>query len=65
MLTNKQLSELRTQLLQNKNEIENRLKQNNHYDLNKGHAHESVGELSSYDNHPEMRVLSYMNEKKI
>ncbi len=36
MLTNKQLSELRTQLLQNKNEIENRLKQNNHYDLNKG-----------------------------
>lgn len=52
MLTNKQLSELRTQLLQNKNEIENRLKQNNHYDLNKGHAHESVGELSSYDNHP-------------
>lgn len=52
MLTNKQLSELRSQLLQEKQELEERFKLNDHYDLSKGHAHESVGELSSYDNHP-------------
>lgn len=52
MLSNKQLSELRSQLLQEKNELESRFKQNDHYNLNRGHAHESVGELSSYDNHP-------------
>lgn len=52
MLSTQQLAELRLQLLQEKSEVEGRLEQNNHYGLERGHAHESVGELSSYDNHP-------------
>ncbi|WP_066067863.1 TraR/DksA C4-type zinc finger protein [Neobacillus soli] len=52
MLSTEQLSELRLQLLQSKDEVEESLKQNDHFGLERGHAHESMGELSSYDNHP-------------
>ncbi|WHY85233.1 TraR/DksA C4-type zinc finger protein [Neobacillus novalis] len=52
MLSTQQLAELRLQLLQEKSEVEEYLKQNDHFGLERGHAHESVGELSSYDNHP-------------
>ncbi|MRG85627.1 yteA family sporulation protein [Salinibacillus xinjiangensis] len=52
MLTNEQLSTFRSQLQKAKKDIEDRFKGNDHFDLNKGHYHESVGELSSYDNHP-------------
>lgn len=52
MLSTQQLAELRLQLLQEKSDVEERLEQNNHFGLEQGHAHESVGELSSYDNHP-------------
>jgi YteA family regulatory protein len=52
MLSTQQLSELRLQLLKEKEEVEEHLKQNDHFGLERGHAHESVGELSSYDNHP-------------
>lgn len=52
MLTKQQIHHLKQILTQEKNDIEKRLKENNQFDLNKGHAHESVGELSSYDNHP-------------
>ncbi|MGE8203091.1 TraR/DksA C4-type zinc finger protein [Heyndrickxia sp. NPDC080065] len=52
MLTDKQLAELRSRLLQEKSEFENQLQQNDHYGLESGFWHESMGELSSYDNHP-------------
>lgn len=52
MLSTRQLAELRLQLLQEKGEVEEHLQQNDHFGLERGHAHESVGELSSYDNHP-------------
>ncbi|MCU9613570.1 TraR/DksA C4-type zinc finger protein [Caldibacillus lycopersici] len=52
MLTESQISTFRSILQQEKAEIEERFRSNDHFDLNKGHYHESVGELSSYDNHP-------------
>jgi YteA family regulatory protein len=52
MLTTEQLAGFRLQLLKEKGEIEEQLKQNDHFGLDRGHYHESVGELSSYDNHP-------------
>jgi len=52
MLTTEQLADFRLQLLKEKEELEERLEQNDHYDLERGHFHEASGELSSYDNHP-------------
>jgi len=52
MLTNQQISTFRHILQQEKIETLNRLQKSDEKDLNKGHLHESIGELSSYDNHP-------------
>ncbi|MBB6454778.1 YteA family regulatory protein [Salirhabdus euzebyi] len=52
MLTAKQLQTFRSQLQKEKEDIEQRLEANNHFDLKMGHYHESMSELSSYDNHP-------------
>jgi YteA family regulatory protein len=52
MLTNGQLSAFKAELLKNKNDLEDHLAGNDHFDLRSGHFHESMGELSSYDNHP-------------
>jgi YteA family regulatory protein len=52
MLTTEQLTSLRLNLLKEKDELTERLDQNDHYGLERGHFHESMGELSSYDNHP-------------
>jgi YteA family regulatory protein len=52
MLTNQQISALQAQLLKAKQELENRLHHNDHFGLERSHAHDSVGELASYDNHP-------------
>ncbi|MGM7720721.1 yteA family sporulation protein [uncultured Metabacillus sp.] len=52
MLSSQQVETFRSQLLQMKNEIEQRFKMNGHFGLEEGHSHESMGELSSYDNHP-------------
>lgn len=52
MLTENQISTFRSILLKEKAEVEQRLRRSDQFDLNKGHYHESVGELSSYDNHP-------------
>lgn len=52
MLTDKQMNTFRTILLEEKAELEKRLKGNDQFGMNKGHLHESIGELSSYDNHP-------------
>ncbi|UPT60401.1 yteA family sporulation protein [Geobacillus thermoleovorans] len=52
MLTNEQLAALRSRLLDMKRETEDRLKQNDHFGMIRSHAHDAVGELASYDNHP-------------
>lgn len=52
MLTHEQLSAFQTQLLKAKQDIEERLRHNDHFGKERSHAHDSVGELSSFDNHP-------------
>lgn len=52
MLTAQQLSAFRSTLLLERKELLKRMEVNDNHDLNKGHPHESVGELSSFDNHP-------------
>jgi len=52
MLTSQQLNTFKNILLDEKKDLEKRLLHNDHFDLERGHYHESVGELSSYDNHP-------------
>ena len=52
MLSMQQLAELRLHLLKEKEEVEQHFEQNDHFGLNRAHDHESMGELSSYDNHP-------------
>lgn len=52
MLSAKQISEFKSELENQKRELDQRYEMNEHLNLTSGHAHESVGELSSYDNHP-------------
>lgn len=52
MLSNEQLLTFKSQLERQKKDLENRYEANDHLNLRDGHYHESVGELSSYDNHP-------------
>ncbi|MGJ7921524.1 TraR/DksA C4-type zinc finger protein [Neobacillus sp. LXY-4] len=52
MLTSQQLSNFQTQLNNEKKELLERFDQNDHFGLQRGHYHEAMGELSSYDNHP-------------
>ncbi|MDQ0192558.1 TraR/DksA C4-type zinc finger protein [Paenibacillus wynnii] len=50
-LTSEQLSELRANLEEMQKDIENRIKENDHYDLDNSMRYSS-GELSEIDNHP-------------
>lgn len=52
MLKQEQLSTFRSQLINEKEDLEKNLEVNDQFNLTSGHGHESVGELSSYDNHP-------------
>ncbi|MCE4051779.1 MULTISPECIES: TraR/DksA C4-type zinc finger protein [Bacillaceae] len=52
MLTKQQLNEFQSLLENEKQDIEERYDINDHLGLIRSHAHDSVGELSSYDNHP-------------
>lgn len=52
MLSSQKLSELKAYLLDEKKRVEECLEQNDNFGLERGHYHESMGELSSYDNHP-------------
>jgi len=52
MLTQEQLSTFRSQLIKAKNDIEDQFDRGDHFDLEHGHYHDSMGELSSIDNHP-------------
>jgi YteA family regulatory protein len=66
MLTNEQLSAFQTQLLKAKQELKERLRKNDHFGKERGHAHDAVGELASYDNHPADEATElYEREKDI
>ncbi|CAH0306413.1 General stress protein 16O [Peribacillus sp. Bi96] len=52
MLTSQVLAEFRSQLLKEKKELEAEFKVNDNFGFDWEHPYESVGELSSYDNHP-------------
>lgn len=52
MIPKNKLAQFRLQLLQDKKDLKDRLTQNDYLGLKSGHYHESMGELSSYDNHP-------------
>ncbi|MBU8906859.1 TraR/DksA C4-type zinc finger protein [Desertibacillus haloalkaliphilus] len=52
MITNEQLSTFRSLLGAMQDSLTHRLKDHDHYDIEKAHIQESVGELSNYDNHP-------------
>lgn len=51
-LNQQQIAEFRSTLLEMKQDIDERQESNDMFGLNRGHYHESMGELSSYDNHP-------------
>ena len=51
MLSKEQIQKFERQLLAEKKGIEKRLSQNEAFQLQLGHPHDSIGELSSYDNH--------------
>lgn len=66
MLTKEQLSTFRSVLLKEKKDAEKELKQNDHFGIEAGHYHESMGELSSIDNHPaDEGTALYEREKDI
>jgi len=52
MISSQQLAEFRSQLLKEKKELETEFHVNDSFGFDWQHPHESVGELSSYDNHP-------------
>ena len=52
MLSSEQLTTFENRLNTEKKELQERINQNDHFGLERGHFHESMGELSSYDNHP-------------
>lgn len=52
MLSASQLRTLQSHLEDRQKEIEHQLKQNDHFGMERSDQHDSVGELSSYDNHP-------------
>ncbi|WP_203362112.1 yteA family sporulation protein [Bacillus sp. REN10] len=52
MLTAEKLAAFQSQLMIEKQELEHRLQEHGHFGLERSHPHDSVGELSSYDNHP-------------
>ncbi|OCA87565.1 hypothetical protein A8F94_06815 [Bacillus sp. FJAT-27225] len=52
MLSSSQLEELRSRLLKEKADLDKHFSENDEFGLQRGHDHESMGELSSYDNHP-------------
>ncbi|MCM3568179.1 TraR/DksA C4-type zinc finger protein [Neobacillus mesonae] len=64
MLSTEKLSELRLQLLEEKEELKGHLDQNDHFDYERGFWHESMGELSSYDNHPADEGSSLFEREK-
>lgn len=66
MLTDDQQAALQKRLLKAKQELEERLNHNDHFGMKRSHAHDSTGELASYDNHPADEATElYEREKDI
>lgn len=66
MLSSKQILNFKSQLEKQKREVANRYEVNDHFGLTSGHYHESMGELSTYDNHPaDEGTALYEREKDI
>lgn len=66
MLSSQQVESFRSQLEEMKDEIKQRMDMTAHFGLEAGHFHESVGDLSSYDNHPADEATElYEREKDI
>ncbi|MFD2444425.1 TraR/DksA C4-type zinc finger protein [Bacillus sp. CGMCC 1.16607] len=64
MLSSKKLSELKAYLMNEKKQVEGLLVSS--FDLNKTHYQESLGELSTYDNHPaDEGTALYEREKDV
>ncbi len=52
MLSSTKLNKIEKRLNDEKKDLLERFEQNDHFGLERGHYHESMGELSSIDNHP-------------
>jgi YteA family regulatory protein len=66
MLSSEQILRFKSELENQKKELADRYEINDHLDLTSGHYHESLGELSSYDNHPaDEGTALYEREKDI
>ncbi|WP_226670285.1 TraR/DksA C4-type zinc finger protein [Metabacillus litoralis] len=66
MLNSQQVETFRSQLSSMKQEIHQRFEMTGHFGLEESHPHESIGELSSYDNHPaDDATALYEREKDI
>jgi YteA family regulatory protein len=66
MLSSEKISELKNYLIDEKKRLEESFDTNDNLGLNRGHWHEAMGELSSYDNHPADEATElYEREKDI
>ena len=66
MLSNEQLNKLKMALESERQSLEERLVENDHYQLENEHPYNSVGELSAYDNHPgDLGTELYEREKDL
>ncbi|MDQ0215537.1 YteA family regulatory protein [Oikeobacillus pervagus] len=64
MLSTEQLASFHTKLMKAKEEVETQLQ--DHFDLDRAHYRESMGELSTYDNHPaDEGTALYEREKDV
>lgn len=52
MLTPNELSSIKVELMQRKKEVSEGLEATDYFDTERAHVHDSIGELSNYDNHP-------------
>jgi YteA family regulatory protein len=64
MISALQIDKFRDHLLADKKAIEERFEKVGHYDLERGAIHESMGELSSYDNHPADNATELFEREK-
>ena len=65
-LSKQEISQLKQNLQQQQADIQSHFDQNDHFGLTRSDAHDAVGELSSYDNHPgDTATETYEREKDL
>lgn len=65
-LSKQEISHLKQNLQQQQADIQSHFDQNDHFGLTRSDAHDAVGELSSYDNHPgDTATETYEREKDL